>query len=759
MYYQSFILSYLLIFIAQSNGQLSYHKKHVRWCAVGKYELAKCEDWSRAVAFSRQFTMNLTCIESKSKDDCFSLIDDDIADLVTLDPGEVFYAGRYHSLVPIMVERYGNSAESRYYAVAVVKRSSDIRSIQQLRGRRACFTSVGQMAGWVLPVNAFMRSGAMPIVDCNNHLKSVANFLGPSCASNAFVDKHNPTGDNPFHLCEICAGIGKKKGSGTDPFSGFAGAMNCLSSGKGEIAFVKHTSVDEMVSDPFSGFKKQDYEILCPMGQRMPVDSYANCHWGVVPGHAVMVTSAKPPEIRHLYHEFLKQSVQLFGATPTGQMPHPNLPPSHAAQLPFALFQSFGRYAKQRNLLFSDTATRLDSLADDKQTFMDYLGDYQNAILELRQCPVRLMKLCVVSEMEMEKCVKMKTAFRAQLLQPELVCFKGHSHRECMAMVNQGSADVTVLDAGDVYTAGKDFKLIPILSEWYNLNGPFYYAVAISKIEDKDSDLLFVRGKKTCHTGMDMAAGWVVPVSFLLKNQRLRDHGCDGAHSAAEFFEKSCIPGALSLEYNPNWKQNTMCDLCHGSSGFFCQRDHNEDFFGYSGAFRCLVEGGGDIAFVKHTTVFENTDGRNKMWWARNMLTVDFELLCRDGSRAPVKSYEECNLGKVAANALVARPYNQTEIDSYINLFLYAQQFFGSKYEDGFKFQMFQSEFPYHDLIFQDATQQLQPVPYDKRHYHAYLGHDFLLSKRAIDCTAGVGNSQYSAVLLFILLGFSIAII
>jgi len=44
-----------------------------------------------------------------------------------------------------------------------------------------------------------------------------------------------------------------------------------------------------------------------------------------------------------------------------------------------------------------------------------------------------------------------------------------------------------------------------------------------------------------------------------------------------------------------------------------------------------LVEGGGDVAFLKHTTVYENTDGKRREWWARNALNEDFQLLCPDG--------------------------------------------------------------------------------------------------------------------------------
>lgn len=49
------------------------------------------------------------------------------------------------------------------------------------------------------------------------------------------------------------------------------------------------------------------------------------------------------------------------------------------------------------------------------------------------------------------------------------------------------------------------------------------------------------------------------------------------------------------------------------------------------GALRCLIEGGGDVAFVRHSTVAETAGGRRREWWARNTLRDDFQLLCPDG--------------------------------------------------------------------------------------------------------------------------------
>lgn len=82
-----------------------------------------------------------------------ALIDEDKATLTSVDPGEVFVGGRFHSLVPIAQE-VSDGGFNYVYSVAVVKKGSmhGVTSIRDLRGKRACFAGVGLMAGWVLPV-------------------------------------------------------------------------------------------------------------------------------------------------------------------------------------------------------------------------------------------------------------------------------------------------------------------------------------------------------------------------------------------------------------------------------------------------------------------------------------------------------------------------------------------------------------------------------------------------------------------------------
>ena len=338
-------------------------------------------------------------------------------------------------------------------------------------------------------------------------------------------------------------------------------------------------------------------------------------------------------------------------------------------------------------------------------------------------------------------------------------CRKASSSLECMKLIRHSEADVAVMDAGDVYKAGWQFGLIPIMAEVYNLGEPYYYAVAVTKQRDNDTELIYLKNKRTCHTAVGHGGGWVIPMAWLLTNERVRDYGCDSLRAAAEYFAESCAPGAQSPAFQNRyqedyWEYSHLCDLCHGSAGEYCQRNHMEDYFGHTGAFRCLgkkkkfrailysrltckisVEGGGNVAFVKHTTVTENCDGKRKEWWARNQLTSDYELLCRDGTRAPARDYKDCYLGKVKANAIVTSPLNgEGKLNSFINLFKYAQQFYGQKVPDQFSFSMFYSQPPYADLIFQDATQQLIVLPETERHYTRYLDREFLKAYEVVEC-------------------------
>jgi len=91
----------------------------------------------------------------------------------------------------------------------------------------------------------------------------------------------------------------------------------------------------------------------------------------------------------------------------------------------------------------------------------------------------------------------------------------------------------------------------------------------------------------------------------------------------------SCTsPGALSKKYNPDdTNPISLCGICFNQKT--CPSNVSERYFSYQGAYRCLTEGAGDVAFVSHLTVFDFTGRDNDLNPGK-----DFELLCPDGTRA-----------------------------------------------------------------------------------------------------------------------------
>ena len=81
------------------------------------------------------------------------------------------------------------------------------------------------------------------------------------------------------------------------------------------------------------------------------------------------------------------------------------------------------------------------------------------------------------------------------------------------------------------------------------------------------------------------------------------------------------LTGANNVKYNKNKSgADKLCSLCTGAGNDKCDRGSKEPYYGYEGAFKCLQDGKGDVAFVKQSTVLSKN-------------TSSYQLLCKDNTK------------------------------------------------------------------------------------------------------------------------------
>ncbi|XP_060098864.1 melanotransferrin-like [Heteronotia binoei] len=701
----------------------------LRWCTISDQELTKCSEMSKAFARANLLPL-LACVNGGSASNCTTMINASLADAVTLDGGTIYQAGKEYNLKPVVGEAYGQDLGTSYYAVAVVRANSTL-TINSLRGARTCHTGINRTVGWNVPVGFLVDSGRMALMGCQVP-EAVGEYFSASCVPGASGGRYPPS------LCELCKGDGagqwRCEPSPRELYYDYLGAFRCLVEEAGEVAFVKHSTVTDAILGPAPPSWAQtlqpgDFQLLCRDGSRAAVTEWRRCHLARVPAHAVV---ARQDTAGSLVFQLLDQGQQRFKDGSSS-------------------FQMFGSAAYGgKNLLFKDSTTHLVPIVEE--TYQAWLGqEYLHAVWGLDCDPTRLpksLRWCVLSTEEIWKCSKMATAFQDKNLKPEIQCVSAASPEECMEKIQKRDTDAVALAGEDVYTAGKKYGLVLAAGERYaeGDSKDTYYAVAVVRRDPSNAFTIHeLRGKRSCHTGYGRMAGWKIPVGILLRKGLIQPQGCDILQAVSSFFSASCVPTAKKDNYPAS-----LCELCIGDNNGDnkCNASNQERYFGYTGAFRCLAEQRGEVAFVKHSSVFESTDGNNKDSWASQLRSTDFQLLCPNGGRAEVSQFAGCHWGKVPARAVMVHP--DTNAVAVYGLLSKAQDFFGDDY-NGHGFKMFNStDFQGQDLIFRDSTTEIVPAG-EKTTYSSWLGQPFLESLagwESLQCSRAALESVNAFLLL-----------
>ncbi|KAM9187343.1 LOW QUALITY PROTEIN: inhibitor of carbonic anhydrase-like [Dugong dugon] len=668
---------------------LAVPERTVRWCTVSDHEARKCSSFHDNMVKVLPEGSLVTCVKRTSYPGCIKAITTNQADAVTLDAGWVLEAGLAPYNLKLVVAEFHGSKESlqtHYYAVAVALKGSSF--LMQL-DKKSCHTGLGRSAGWNIPISLLLSDLPEPRVPIES---AVSKFFSGSCVPCVDPERFP-------NLCQLCAGTGTAKCAcnSQELYFGYsAPSSECLKDGVGDVCFVRHMTVFENLPDKAD---RDDYELLCPDNTQKPVDAYKGCHLAWIPSHAVVARSVDGKE--DLMWELLNKAQEYFGKDKSAE------------------FQLFGSpYGK--DLLFTDAAHGFLKVPPKMDAWL-YLGyEHITVIQHLSGDEVssKSVQWCTVGHHERAKCDNWSSVSGGAL-----ECTTKETTEDCIAAILKGEADAMSLDGGFIYTAGK-CGLVPVLAENYNHNGgnaglgskcvnipaEGYYTIAVVKKSDADLTWSCLRGKKSCHPAVGTSAGWNIPLSLIYNQTR----SC----KFDEFFSQSCAPGS---DLN-----SSLCALCSSSlpsPAHTCAPNSLERHYGSTGAFRevCLVEKG-DVAFVKHPTALQNTDGKNPAPWAKDLKQEDFELLCLDGTQKPVTEVWSCHLAIATSHAVVSR---KEKAEFVCRVLFNQQELFG---RNGFEyaiFQLFTSSS--NNLLFSDDTERLANLQ-NKTTYEKYLGHEYLMA-------------------------------
>ncbi|XP_053678924.1 transferrin [Anopheles nili] len=410
-----------------------------RWC-VPKELLDDCTRLT-VVAL-----VPIGCVAGIDRIDCLRKVQNRQADFVLADPEDAYVASHFNNQDFVVFSEVRSAEEPtapfRYEGIMLVRVADGFTSLADLRGKRSCHTGFGRNVGYKIPVARLLRAGILklPVGDdalspVERELAGLSELFSASCLPGTYstdAGVESLLKDRYSSLCQRCSN--PQQCAKDDKYAGYGGAIRCLVENGGDVAFTKTIFVRKYFGLPVTpggtaapalnpDARAADYAYLCedgttrPIADGTPVCSWAQRPWQVLLGNGDLSGDA----VREL---------QAFG-----QRLHRLWTDAKVSDEDRAAAKRLGIEANAPLFDRPETVAPRDYLARAHyDEVIEREGRYSN-----------VLRVCVASEAERQKCEVLRQAAYSRDIRPALQCvLRGDD--ACVAAVRDGSdADATVL--------------------------------------------------------------------------------------------------------------------------------------------------------------------------------------------------------------------------------------------------------------------------------------------------------------------------
>ncbi|KAG9509900.1 hypothetical protein GZH46_01567, partial [Fragariocoptes setiger] len=366
----------------------------------------------------------LSCVAARDRYECMRLISDGQVDIANFNNEELYLAGRLYNLEAFAMEQVRGDTQS-YQAVVLVSTKSNIKSIADLRGKRSCHGALNSTSGWDVPIGLLLATLTMT-PDCRGELYTASRFFESSCAPER---QH-------ANLCSACHD--PSTCSSDDEFYGDQGALKCLFSGRGDVAFTTLHAIERFLGPKRDPRLLEKYEYLCLDGTQQSLSTRVPCQWAVKPTNA-FVTS--PGRARHVKEQYLHVLQHLF----------------------FRYSLSKPAWWRMRSFISDQNdVTQIvpvpggsggTTSTNGQQQWDKYLGNYISSIEKpLPGCEPFNVTVCAASFSDQMQCLDLQKVAFSQRVRPEIDCKLAPSgHQECIDLLYRKSVDMFIANGVDMF--------------------------------------------------------------------------------------------------------------------------------------------------------------------------------------------------------------------------------------------------------------------------------------------------------------------